>query len=345
MTYCIGWKTPDGVVLVADSAATMFGEVRERRSILGDRTSFGELQGEISDSGGKRQVREEILKTRVIGDSVAAIAGDAGLALNLLATIESAVELGQGYRQALQTAFLSSQPFSPDRSTAVLYAFYEKGAPQLLLLDTDHGGSIRDAGELVQIGSVGPDQVRHTERMVAALGKLMAEPPTPLSTAAVFTQLIALVQSYGVHDYVLADGVGGAFSGAWVTAAGASRQKSAFYVIHPRQPREENIIMCAVSAHSGALCLVNNTTGSSIGMSNVRQGESTAEARARIGRAVDEAHAEFDSAQFDFVVFINMSVHLISVFEMQRNRHHAYFYLDSFTDAKTARSASCGRPS
>ena len=69
MTYCLGWRTQDGVVIIADSLLSAeLPDVYQHPEI--PYTTFGQLQG---NTGGKclPYVAEEGLKLRV-GDSLGA---------------------------------------------------------------------------------------------------------------------------------------------------------------------------------------------------------------------------------------------------------------------------------
>jgi hypothetical protein len=332
MTYCLGWKLKSGILLAADSAVTWLHEPPSRAYPL-DVTSVGERHGVIETRKGPKYVFEEALKIRQIGDSIAAITGDMGTAANLLRTIETAHAAGLSYRAALDTALTSNRPFSEALGVSVLYAFYEAGVPHLMQLDTDDGGRIHEIEDLAQIGSIPEAHKRYTRQIIASLREVYGDRYLTKETIAnVFSQVIALMQSYGVHDYLIAHGVGGAVVGAWVTPEGAAWQRDVFYIIHPPEPSPDNLTSCAVIVRDGTVCLLNNSTDFCVALTNRHHDENSAASETRADDALTTACDRFDRGLFDHLVFINQGKHIASVVHMDQHRHHYLLYVDSYED-------------
>lgn len=314
MTYCIGWKTDFGVLVAADTAlsgAVPDGNETPKISL----TSFGERQGKTSDHA-LSYVVEEGLKLSVGANFITGFAGDVRTARNFVECFSDAINAGFLLREAVVAAVRSSGGYGSD--TTILIGGYEQAAPILLQVELS-SGSVLEVDGLVQIGSVPSEQCRWTERMVGLTQqRLTKKPPrNDNEVCEVFTQVIALLQSYGVHDYLLPYGIGGAFVGAWVTSNGARWQGDNLFIVHQSQIDAGELVMCAVMVRDNALCLIGN-------QAEVTKVLTTRKRHSR-DKALDhgdKAIEQYDRALFDYVISINSIKHIVTVVEMSQNRHH-----------------------
>ena len=260
MTYCLGLRTARGVLIAADSAISSMGHVLSACSGEGT-TTFGELQGNVG-RGRWSHIEEAVLKLTVEADSVIGFAGDVDTGrclIDLYLTLR--MDAGSNGRDAVRKALSSVYPCQ--EQAEALFGFYDANEPYLMHVDIARG-TVSEVEGLVQVGSVPQSQCTWTARYVSKfLAMLERLGPDPRQLDQVFAQLVALVQSYGVHDYLLPEGVGGAFVAAWVTPTGAQWQRDHLDVMHDTVPTSGEIVMCATMVRDGVLCLVNNQTGSS----------------------------------------------------------------------------------
>jgi hypothetical protein len=204
----------------------------------------------------------------------------------------------------------------------VLFAFYEADSPCLLVLNTLHR-TCREVDGLIQLGSQLPaGQHEWTEKFVSSLlTQLDQFDPHPLHTERAFTNLVALLQSYGIHDYLLQYGVGGAFVAAWVTPAGARWQGNHLHVIHGEIPAFEDP-MCATMIQDDVVCLINNQTDSIKILTWRRPGDGEDVTALRIESAAAACTAAWDNGKFDYFVSLNNAKHIVTVVEMCKQQHH-----------------------
>jgi hypothetical protein len=318
MTYCLGWRTGIGVFVAADTAFSAASPDAHHSPDIA-RTSFGELQGDAGKGEG-RYVVEEGVKISVGQDYVTAFAGDVDVARRYVDCFEIARSAAFSIREAARSAMLSCG--GQGSNTTVLIGAYEADQPVLLRVDLVDS-RISDHEDLVQVGSVPEQQARWTQQMLAARGeRLPFRAVDPAEAAPVFTPVLALLQSYGVHDYLLPDGIGGAFIGAWVTARGARWQTDNLFVVHGADMGSAGLTMCGVMVRQDVVTLIGNR----------------AEVIKVLGRPVpgrqpsasdlaEQAISQYDDAVFDYFVSINLERHVVTTIEMQRSRHHPYVAL------------------
>lgn len=319
MTYCVGVKTKTGVFIAADSALSSSAPSALRWD-GSSQTAFGERQGDVGPHC-LRYVSEEGLKVSVGADSVTGFAGDVEIARAVVQKYFDGREAGLGARESVRSALVSVTPC--EKEAEILFAFYEFERPCLLRVNT-LDQSIVEVDGLVQLGSeLVEGHHEWTAKFVSlSLEQLDKRGTHPLHTERVFISFLALLQSYGVHDYLLQHGVGGAFVAAWVTPTGARWQGSNLFVMHGEEPSYEDP-MCATSIHEDVLCLVNNQAGSTKLLSWLRVNESSDETKARVDSASERCVAAWDAGTFDYFILLNRTRHVVTVVEMRGHLHHA----------------------
>lgn len=318
MTYCVGLRTDRGIFIAADSIfSSALPPLQD--ATKGTKTVFGEELGDVGPYPFK-YVSEDGLKLTVGQDSVTGFAGHEGIATALINAYQQFRTSGSAARRAVRNALASVTPSEDDAD--VLFAFYENGKPCLLHVNTA-SSSCCDVERLIQLGSDLPEgQHRWTSQIVENYLKLLDQlGQHPLHTERIFSQLIAVLQSYGATEYLLQYGVGGAFVGAWITPSGARWQGDHLYVMHGETPAMEDP-SCATIVRNDVLCLVNNQTGATKSITRIRQNESTSEAKNRSEAASESAVDFWDRATFDYFVSINTHKHIVTVVEMCKRQHH-----------------------
>ncbi|WEE79719.1 hypothetical protein LZ683_10320 [Comamonas testosteroni] len=283
------------------------------------KTAFGEAVGDVGPRPYK-YVSEDGLKLAVGKDSMTGFAGHVGIASSLINLYWYSRALGNDARIAIRNALASVTPTEDDAD--VLFAFYENGSPCLLHVNTACA-SCNDVEGLIQLGSELPSgQHRWTSYFADSFLKILNQRGQhPRQTEIIFSQLVALLQSYGANEYLLPYGVGGAFVAAWVTPSGARWQGDHLYVMHGERPEMEDPA-CATLVRNDVLCLVNNQSKSTKAIPLRCQNESDSDVMARSEASAESAEEIWDSATFDYFISINTSKHIVTVVEMCRNQHH-----------------------
>lgn len=323
VTYCVGLWTDRGVFIAADSG---FSSASPSIDSADSETTtvFGERQGDVGKKPW-RFVFEKGMKVAVGADTVTGFAGDVRTARALIDAYGEARALKLDARKAVSEALISVTPCETDAD--VLFAFYESERPCLLHVNVATS-TIEEVSGLIQLGSTLPSgQHEWTTGLVSSLQNVLNRLGShPLHVERIFSQLVAALQSYGVHDYLPQHGVGGAFIAAWVTPDGVRWQGDHLYVIHGEIPSFDDI-MCATMIREEALCLVNNQISGTKVITSRRPLESDVDARARAKLAASNAEGSWDNAQFDYFVSINKSRHIVTVLEMRREQHHGLLSL------------------
>ena len=194
MTYCAGWKYKDTVFLLADTAVTKNAEPATAHS------SFGQLHAEVRGE----HVEEGLLKLVPLGaGAVAAFAGDVQLAQSCLDFLRDAVPTMTTASGLLQSLSTSLGPFPEDRAVEILLAVTnESGGSELVHWDTLRGIDPVES-DFYQIGSLTSYHAALTPAFLSQLAAGDLDAERMLSIAC------AMVQSYGVHDDMIAMNVGG----------------------------------------------------------------------------------------------------------------------------------------
>lgn len=263
---------------------------------------------------------EEGLKIFVSDDTVIGFANHVDTARAVIRAYFDGRMFGLSAREAIRAALVSVTPC--EHEAEVLFAFYEAEEPRLLLINTLSRSNC-DVDGLVQLGRHLPaGQHEWTATLASAFQRrLDTHDPDPRHPEREFTSLVALLQSYGVHDYLPQHGVGGAPVAAWVTPTGARWQGDHLYVIHGETPAFEDP-MCATMIRADVLCLVNNRANGNKMITWSRPGESREGMRARIDSATEACVAAWDSGSFDYVIALNSVKHIVTIVAMCGQRDH-----------------------
>ncbi|CAD6874852.1 hypothetical protein [Methylomonas fluvii] len=217
MTYCLGWKYGGSVYLIADSAATGFAHPHAARS------SFDELH----DSVRGEFVQESLLKLVRLSDKRAATySGDVAIATDLLSILKQRCEYGDSIQIALTSAAASVGPFTSERPVSLLIAEHGEQGPSLKLWHSVQPGDISE----VAIGEIGSLQTYHSDFAKTALSLLCRG---NIEERRLLPIVSAVVQTYGVHDNLIQQNIGGLIFGLQVCSEGVVWQEDTNYFLYP----------------------------------------------------------------------------------------------------------------
>lgn len=243
MTYIAAWKAHGTVFVVADTATTLTTvTTATRQQASRQLTSFSELPHQDSES----VVFEGTLKILNLGTAVVAFAGDVSVANEMISCLKSLVDGGSSPDVAFSTVVSSFTPLRTPNQVALLLAYPSPGAPRLLVFNESGTQTIEEAGEatLFQLGQLPPTQRRFTEAFLTWQYGILEAPHRILCTS------MAVLQSYGVQEHLLASGVGGTFTGCYVTEVSILWQPDLLYLLTSTGPSFIDTILSCVRGNA-----------------------------------------------------------------------------------------------
>lgn len=259
MTYCVGWKYANSVYLFADLMATKNSPPTTTHS------SFGELHAQVRGE----YVEESLLKIVPLSDGVAAaFSGDAQLATSIIEFLRENIKANTSdLRSLLSSVSVSLGPFSRDRAVGLLLAASGSlGEPQLLNWNTVSGLDPSES-DFHQIGSLTSYHSALTPQVLSRLARGNLPPDRLLS------MLTAVVQSYGVHDNLIEQNIGGLIFGLRTHAGQIIWQEDTNYVLYDPQLKNpicvsafvrDNVVVLNSSQTNDIRCLAHSVSTISI---------------------------------------------------------------------------------
>lgn len=311
MTYVLGWKTKSNVYLAADSMITGASTTIE------DQSSFGESH--IKD--GVDSVSERALKIVLDGDLAIGLCGNFQLAIDMATFIFRSYRLSRNLEQALQETAVSHGPFPMPmhRDVRLIVAWRGEPFPRLFSFNHDGYGAIHEfrEGEGVPLGSVGPIQKGITQKLLPKLFSIESKS----GSMAYLASVLGVLQSLGIHDYLLKDGVGGSFTGLCVNHESITWQPDLLYMI---DEQVEDLRPCIATCIRDQSMIVNSSiTGESlVFMTIANDNNDLARWLVKWG---EFAKSFILKKKFDYVVLLGLKHRVIIVVEMKGNAESKMF--------------------
>jgi hypothetical protein len=259
MTFIIGWKYGGTVYLAADTAITITSPSSRAEST----TSFGEAPM----AAPTHTVHEGVLKILDLGDAALALSGDYNLGVAFCEAFLSAFQDSHDIERAVRRASMSVGPFSETRRLRVMIAVPMSPEPALVAFDPLDQNPIRQLAEnqhgYFLAGSVGEEFFDVARAALTETVRML--PPT--ESDRILVSALAVLQSIGIHHYLLPRGVGGAFCGIKVNGQGINWQPDIAYFLHQSLDPQGEIVFAvardrafyAHSTKSGSEAIFINT--------------------------------------------------------------------------------------
>jgi hypothetical protein len=320
MTYCVAWQYRGSVFLVADSAVTSGREPASRHS------SFGELHPFENGVA----VEESALKVFRWPKLALTGCGDADAIREMVWEIDACLERGCPPWIALITA-RKRLKLKPGLTLEAVAATRLFGVVQLLRLTEEGEWKWVHPEMSVHLGSPAPELKGFVNGAIVDARRACATARTQLAA------VLATCQSLTVHNHLMAQGAGGAFSGLIVNRHGTQWQPDmAYLIVDPdgmaapatdlRVTRDglhvscivrDDILFVSSPAKKGAVVFV---------ASNKR--DMPEGLRPRLTEAFADARRARDNCRYDFVGLISTRWPLTAVMDMAGRSETPYLKLE-----------------
>lgn len=259
MTYCAGWKYSNSVYLLADTAVTKDSLPTTTHS------SFGELHAQVRGE----HIEESLLKIVPLSNGTAvAFAGDVQLATRIIEFLRENIEANANSLRALLSSITTSLgPFSRDREVELLLATSNSRGESFLFYWNTVSGLDTARSDYYQIGSLTSYHSALTPQILSLFVRGNLAPDRLLSV------LTAVVQSYGVHDNLIEQNVGGLIFGLRTHAGQTTWQEDTNFVLYDPQVMSpiwvsafvrDNVVVLNSSQTNDIRCLAHSVSTRSI---------------------------------------------------------------------------------
>jgi len=301
MSYVLGWKTRSNVYIAADSVTTT------TPIPVSVQSNFGERQ--ICEGG--TSVAERALKIVVDGDLAIGLCGDFGRARELAGSVFQSYKRHREPEIAMREMIASNGPFPMHHAAQLVVAWRGEPCPRLFSFNHDQRGTLREFGdgEGVPLGSIRAMHKSMTQDLFKRLFVVESE-----GSAAYLTAALGVLQSFGIHDYLIDDGVGGVFTGLSVSRDAISWQPDLLYLIdEPGKDIWSAVATCVRDHH----LIVNSTITNEprVYATSVTSEYDLAQWSNQWARF---AQSYIKNKQFDFVVLLGLKRWVVVVIEMRR---------------------------
>ena len=244
MTYIIGWKHKQSVYISADSAVTFYAG---NSAFKPKETSFGEAP-HIDE---EKIVAESALKIFTIKNKyILGHAGEINVAHDFARNLKYRLEglkptKSEDIIFAFKKSLLECHGNSQLRENQYIFGFQHNEVPYLYSYNLGNNEKIKEEMDLAQIGDI--SQFEFQDNAIKNCVKLGKK--NDLLEDHFLVTVNAFMQSFGVHDYILEKGIGGAFYGVQLNPNGIKCQEPTTYLLYDNSLKHNDIIN---------MCIVNN---------------------------------------------------------------------------------------
>ena len=213
----------------------------------------------------------------------------------------------------------------PDSDVTMILAYRQDGQPRLATYNANGDRRVQDDVERVQCGSMKAGYHDLTERHLRAFSSIGDSPQRTL------VQALGLLQSYGIHDYLIEHGVGGGFCGLYLDQDGIHWQPDILYVVV--HPQLADFGFVGSFARNNIWCLFSSmTTAGGLVFAHMKEDESGELYRQRVSPIVRALEEKNDRGEFDFITVLSTGQHVVSVIEMLGRLEHALLMVEPVSE-------------
>lgn len=321
VTYCVVWKTGSAAFIAADSAITSYGG-----NVSGNpkgASSLGQQQGYLNS---KKYVCEGAFKIFKSSNSALCLSGDVDFGHKILNLVMVHLENGVPPFEALTLAH-SNYPDFKDRPAIKIAAISFDSEPRITVLTNLQKNFVSNHEHYVELGSPPLDLKQYTMVFHNAFYDSWKDESRLYEKANEFMliRMLSLLQIYGMHNRTLPNnGIGGSFTGLYITEQGIYEQPDICYVLCGETPELGDSSCTLIQMKSDHFCIVNTGMCLSIGNGLIK----TQDDLERLDMSLTEAMQVFDSGRFDYVVILNKSRHTATALQMDKQLHHSLLSID-----------------
>jgi hypothetical protein len=324
MTYSVAWKTDTAAFIVTDSAVTTSNDPNNGES--NKTTSFCEPQGRL-DTGS--YVYERAYKIFSKSNIAYSLAGDASFGSEFINDIAYRIELGVDVESAIKGAIDNYTDFKFKPAIEITMAFYCE-QPKLITIKNKRSIFVEIEDSLVLNGSPTKELKEYTNTFHSVfMEDYLKVPLGSVSDEELLVKMIALLQSYGIHNYTIENGIGGAYTGLSVTSFGVKYQPDICYLISGENPAFDSQKMATVNVNEHSVCIIN-TDISDIVISN-KNSDVTDSCRISL---LESSRNRFDSGEYKYFIFMNTFCHVVCILNMNFSHDHLLLSIDAREDKK-----------
>ncbi len=318
MTYSVAWKTDTAAFIVTDSAVTTAND--HGNGVENRTTSFCELQGKL-DNG--NYVYERAYKIFSKSNIAYSLAGDANFGVEFIKNVAFRIEVGLDVEIAIKGAIDNFSDFKYKPTIEITLAYYD-GQPQLVTIKNKRSTFVRFEDGLVLTGSPKNEMIEYTNTFYNVfMDDYLKIPLGSVSDEELLVKMIALLQSYGIHNYTIGNGIGGAYTGVSVTSNGVEYQPDICYLISGENPAFDSQKMATVNANEHSVCIIN-TDIADVVISNFNS-DVTDACRTSL---LEKSRDRFDNGEYKYFIFMNTFCHVVCIVNMDFSRDHLLLSID-----------------
>ncbi len=320
MTICIAWKTDETAFIVADSAVTKKSEIDNVSTV----TSFGEAQGNIGSGGD--HVYEGAFKIYSDDNVSICLSGDAAFGNEVVRILLLHLSFNRSVEESIENTINNFQDFNAKPGIQIVVASYSEGA-KLHTIENKAKSIVCSDKDFVIFGSPSNDLKQYVESFYKAFKDswISEIKISPKANEYFHIRMLVLAQIYGIHNYTLEDGIGGAYTGMSVNSSGVQLQPDICYVITGENVTFDLMMFTSVHVEKNHFCIINTNT-SNILIPNMSVSPKSQDDF--LDSSISKATKKFDSGEFKYYIFLNLARHSAVIVDMGENLHHLLLSVD-----------------
>ncbi len=299
MTYWLAWKSGNSAFIVADAALTVSG-IAPRRPMRPS-SAFGEPH--VYDPVKGYSVFEGVLKIAELGRVLYVFAGTESVGLSFGRCLQDFLSQGvDPYDSFLRTMKLYAYAGRSEPVHCAI-AYYDEKQPRLVSGQTDTA-IVQEVDSVIGGGCM-PDHYAHQLSRVPAILD-----PGRIDVSETLMVIVALLQSFGVHDFLLRGGIGGFYQGISIGPTGITRVPSCAYCLYDGNENLKTRDLLAIY-HQPHIVIIRKAKDPRYGFIEVLHWESIGKP-ARVTLSDKE---EIKMLQTDFVCFVRRDCRTVVLFQ------------------------------
>lgn len=321
MTYCVVWKSGNAAFIAADSAITSYGG-----NVSGNpkgATSLGQQQGYADNT---KYVCEGAFKIFSSSNAALCLSGDVDFGHEIVNLAMVHLENKTPPFTALTLAHSNYTDFKNKPAIKIAVISFDS-EPRITVLTNRQENFVSNHEHFVELGSPPRDLIQYTTAFHNVFNESWKNESRLYEKANEFMliRMLSLLQIYGMHNRTLPNhGIGGSFTGLYITKQGIYKQPDICYVLCGEAPELGNSTCTLTQMKSDHFCIVSTYMCLAIGNGLIK----TQDDMDRMDVSLTEAQKTFDSGRFDYVVILNKSRHTATALQLNKQLHHSLLSID-----------------